>query len=234
MNPLPRLAILLLTYNRTAMALRTIQSTIANLIYPRELISFYVADDGSDVKHVASIISLIQMNDMGLIGYHNEKLRHPGQEDTYNAGLGWNKGLGLCHQYSDFVLVLEDDWELDEPLDLVPYIQLLQAQEEIGICTFRILSTGADVHTVGHDGKVYLRYDRTTQYAYSGNPHIRHARYTKFYGWYREDCSPGEIELKQDDQYRLATDKDAPQIWRPLDISIWGAWKHIGSEKTWK
>jgi hypothetical protein len=41
-------------------------------------------------------------------------MRHPGQEDTHNAGMGWNKCLGICHQWSDYVLWLEDDWHLDE------------------------------------------------------------------------------------------------------------------------
>lgn len=229
---LPNIAILLLTYKRTEMALRTVETTIQNLHYPKELLSFYVADDGSDVKHVAAINSKIQMSGMNLLGYHNERLRYPGQEDTHNAGIGYNKGLGICHQHTDFVLVLEDDWELDERLDLERYVKVMQEREEIGIMTFRILSTGADVHTVGHNGEIFLRYDRTTQYAYSGNPHIRHARYTKAYGWFAEDRNPGLMELHQDDQYRLA---DAgPEIWRPLAISQWGAWKHVGSEKTWK
>jgi len=43
---------------------------------------------------------------------------------------------------------------------------------------------------------------------------------------------PGLMELHQDDQYRLAVG-NAPEIWRPLDISVWGAWKHIGTDKSW-
>lgn len=229
---LPKVAILLLTYKRTQMALRTIESTCANLDYPKELLSFYVADDGSPTEHFGAVLGRIKSCGISLLGYHNERMRQPGHENTHFAGPGWNKGLGICHQNTDFVLVLEDDWNLDDYLSLRPYIEMLQEREDVGMCSFRILSTGADLHTVGHAGHVYLQYDRTTQYAYSGNPHLRHARYTTKYGWYREDCNPGEIELKQDDQYRLAM--EGPLIWRPADISIWGSWKHIGSEKSWE
>lgn len=232
MSDLPNIAILLLTYNRTEMALRTVKSTIENLEYPQENLAFYVADDGSAVWHPESILSAVGMSGIRIIGSHSERIRKHGEHDTHFAGAGWNKGLGLCHQYSDFVLVLEDDWDLDEPLNLVPYVKLLQEREDVGAVTFRILSTGADVHTVGHNGEIFLRYDRTTQYAYSGNPHLRHARYTTKYGWFAEDRNPGLIELHQDDQYRLAT--EGPEIWRPVGISQWGAWKHIGNIKTWE
>lgn len=238
----PKLAILLLTYKRTDMALLTIRSTIQNLQYPKELISWYVADDGSPKEHMECVLGAL--DGQNVIGYHNERLRHEGQQDTHNSGLGWNKGLGICHQLTDYVLVLEDDWNLDEPLETIPYMQLLRDNENVGICSFRILTTGADIHTVGYAGNMYFRYDRTTQYAYSGNPHIRHARYTKHYGWFAEDRNPGLIELKADDDYRFKADGDGklsprkndegPQIWRPVGISQWGSWKHVGSIKTWK
>lgn len=233
MSEMPNIAILFLTYRRTDRALRTIKSTFENMIYPKEKIGIYIADDGSDTKHAESVFSEVEKYNVRIIGSHNERMRRPGQENTHNSGIGWNKGLGICHQYSDFVLVEEDDWELDEPLDLVPYVKLLQDNEQVGICSFRILSEGADVHTIGYGGRMYLKYHRNTQYAYSGNPYLRHARYTKHYGWFAEDRNPGLIELHQDDQYRLAVG-DAPEIWRPADISVWGAFKHIGQEKTWE
>jgi hypothetical protein len=232
MTDLPKLAILLLTYKRTDMAIRTIQSTVENLKYPKELIGWYVADDGSHAEHFSAVMEELEIGmDAKIIGYHSQRIRTAGQENTHHAGPGWNKGLGICHQYSDYVLVLEDDWELDEPLDLEHYIRVME-ETEIGLMSFRILSVGADVHTVGHRGEIFLRYDKTTQCAYSGNPHVRHARFTKAYGWYVDDKNPGEIELKMDDSYRLAT--EGPEIWRPVGINQWGSWKHIGSEPTWR
>jgi len=235
MPDLPALPILLLTYKRTTEALTTLESLFNHLKYPPDLLRFYIADDGSPRQHLETIQNFILSRTTNLIGWHNEKF----SAVPYACGIGWNKGLGLCYQASDFVLVLEDDWRMDADLDMVPYIRLLQEREDVGIVSFRILSIGADVHTVGHDGRIYLDYQRTTQYAYSGNPHIRHARYTKYYGWYAEDRSPGEVELHQDDQYRyregdLRNHNDGPHIWREANLDPWGAWHHTGTEKTWR
>lgn len=244
MNDLPRVSIGVVTYERTEMALITLRSTLQNLQYPKENIGWYIADDGSRPEHMQAIMELLVLEGCQIIGHHSERLRHIGQEGTHHAGIGWNRCLGLCHQWSDYVLWLEDDWDLNEPLELEPYVRLLRDREDIGICTFRILTTGADIHTEGHDGQMYFRYDRTTQYAFSGNPYLRHARYTRKYGTFAEDRNPGLMELHQDDMYRFRDggegklvprekDEDSPWIWRPVQISQWGAWKHIGSEKTW-
>lgn len=226
---MPSLAILLLTYKRTYEALQTVFSTCEHLKNTPEQVRWYVADDGSDPEHHNAILQALEKNGQILIGEHNERFREDG---SYNCGKGWNKGLGICHQYSDFVLCLEDDWQMEGDLDIAPYLRLLEQNEQVGIVTFRILSTGADVHTMGDNGQIYLKYLRTTQYAYSGNPLLRHARYTKYYGWFAEDRSPGLIELHQDDMYRLDV-HNGPEIWRPATLDPWGGWHHIGKEKTW-
>lgn len=226
MSNLPDLAICLFTFKRTAEALTTIQSTLENLKYTGKIV-WYVADDGSPKEHHSAILDAL--SGQHLIGEHNDRFR---EDASYNCGKGWNKGVGICYQRTDFVLTLEDDWKMEAELDVDPYVWLLQDRDDVGIVSFRILSVGADVHTVGHNGEVFLQYQRTTQYAYSGNPLIRHARYQKYYGGYAEDRNPGLIELNQDDLYRLDV-KDGPEIWRPATLDQWGAWHHTGSEKTW-
>lgn len=230
MNPMPPLAICLLTYKRTQEAIRTVESTCTHLKYPRELIRWYVADDGSPEEHHAAVLETLEKYGMVLTGEHNDRFRDDG---TYACGRGWNKGLGICHQYSDYVLWLEDDWVMEADLDMTRYVKLLDEQPQVGIVTFRILSIGADVHTVGYNGEVFLRYGRTTQYAYSGNPLLRHARYVKHYGWFAEDRNPGLVELHQDDLYRLDV-QNGPEIWRAAGLDPWGGWHHIGTEKTWE
>lgn len=231
----PRLAIALVTYKRLEQALRTIESTCANLKYPTEKIKWIIGDDGSDGEYVEKLVEVIQKKNM-IYKYASERMRNEGEEDTYYCGRMWNWALGNAHQYSDYVLWLEDDWILDEPLDLTRYVKLLDQNPNVGAISFRILSIETDVRTKGYDGKMYVEYLRSSQYAYSGNPILRHARFVEYYGWFHEQRDPGNIELDMDDKYR-ADAKGAgigPTIWRPLDISPWGAWKHIGKEKTWK
>lgn len=230
-NNQPRVAICLLTYKRTAEALQTILSTCAHLVYPRELLGWYMGDDGSDEGHHAALLNAIAENGMTLIGEHNERFR---EGTSYNCGKGWNKALGIAHQWTDYVLWLEDDWVMEADLDLARYVELLGEREDVGMVTFRILSTGANVQTVGWRGEIFMKYlKHTTQYAYSGNPLLRHARYTKHYGWFAEDRSPGLIELHQDDLYRFDA-LDGPDIWRPAMLDQWGGWHHIGTQKTWE
>lgn len=233
MTDLPKLSIGLVTCKRLDVALRTIDSTVRNLNYPTHLVSWFVGDDGSPKEEFETVLTTFRSLNQAVQYAHNERMRNPGEEETFFAGKGWNKTLGLAHQNSDFVLWLEDDWELDQPLDLVPYARLLQENEEVGMVSFRILSVGNEVKTVGHDGLHYLEYMRTTQYSYSGNPQLRHARYTKHYGVFAEDVNPGGMELNQDDKYRLDVN-NGPKIWRPAAIDPWGAWKHIGQEKSWR
>lgn len=233
MTDLPKLSIGLVTCKRLDVAMRTIHSTCANLGYPKELISWVIGDDGSPKEDFGRMVKFLESHQATIIYGHNERMRNPGQEDTYFAGKGWNKTLGMAHQNSDFILWLEDDWELEQPFDLVPYVKLLQEREDVGLVSFRILSVGNDVHTVGHDGIHYLKYQRTSQYSYSGNPHLRHARFVQHYGWFAENVNPGGIELAQDDKYRLDVN-NGPWIWRPVAIDPWGAWHHTGSEKSWE
>jgi hypothetical protein len=225
-------AIGLVTYKRLEEALRTIESTCMNLIYPKELIKWFISDDGSGEEYVNELTKKL---DEWRFGYwlRSGRIRKEGHEESYFCGKGWNMALGNAHQYSDFVLWLEDDWILDEPLNLSLYVKLLQKREDVGAVSFRILSIETDVRTKGFDGRMYVQYLRTSQYAYSGNPILRHGRFVKHYGWFDEETNPGGIELAYDDKYRL-DEKDGPTIWRPLDISPWGAWKHVGEFKTWK
>ena len=228
MDNLPTLAITLVTCERTELALRTIRGIRENLVYPNEKIKWFVGDDGSGKAHSMALIGEIAKLGMILADYHNEKFV-PG---TYFAGKTWNRAMGMAHQESDYVLWIEDDWELRHPLFIEPYVQLLSEREDIGMVRLGHLAVGSKVEIVGHNGIHYLNYIRGTQYAYSGNPYIRHARFTKALGTFAEDKNPGDIELDYD--ARFQANLEAPAIWRPADIPGWGWFGHIGAEVTWR
>ena len=227
MDNFPILSIVLLTCERTELALRTIRGIKQNLIYPEKLIKWFVGDDGSSYAHSNALIQEIVSLGMTLADYHNEKFM-PG---THFAGKTWNRALGLAHQASDYVLLLEDDWELMRPIIVEPYIQLLSEREDVGMVRVSHLAVGSKVEIVGHNGIHYLNYLRGTSYAYVGNPSIRHGRFTKALGFFAEDKSPGEIELDYD--ARFQENLEAPAIWRPADIPAWGIFGHTGTQKTW-
>lgn len=216
----PNLSILLMTYKRTEEAMATIRGIAEYLDYP--LRSWYIADDGSEPEHMDKLLDLLIEKNEKVIGYHNERF-------SPKTGIGWNKGLGICYQNSDYVLVMEDDWVLDVKFNISPFIEMLSQREDVGMIRLGGLAVGNTVEIVGHNGHHYLKYHRTEQYAFSGNPHIRHARFVKAYGWYSsEKLNPGELELDMDGRFRAMS---GPDIWRPADIPGWGYFRHIGAAR---
>lgn len=93
------------------------------------------------------------------------------------------------------------------------------------------LAVGNTVEIVGYNGVHYLNYLRGRQYCYSGNPHLRHRRFSEAYGMFAEDRNPGDIELAMDASFQAKT--DGPMIWRPADIPGWGIIGHMGTDKSW-
>lgn len=227
MTDLPNLAIVLVTYKRTSLAVETVRSLSMNLGYPKELRQWYVADDGSPAEHVRAITDELELHKEKLYGFHNEKFG-----TGYNAGAGWNRGLLAGHMISPIVLFMEDDWRLKREFDIVPFVKLLEEREDIGLVRLGHLAVGNIVEINGYAGVHYFEYMRGRQYCYAGNPHLRHRRFSEAYGMFAEDLNPGEMELAVDAAFQA--DPDGPKIWRPADIPGWGIFDHIGTEKTWE
>ena len=224
--PAPQLCIVLITYRRTDMAVRTINGIAEKLDYPKELLSFYVADDGSPQEHMQAIFKAISDSGIKLAGYHNEKMQ-PG----CLCGIGWNAAIRKAHQVSDYIMLLEDDWVLKNTLDIRPYIWALKENERVGIIRLSNLTTDNVLQVTTHHGTHYLQYLRQARFCYSGNPHIRHIRFTQYYGFFDTDKSPGDIEVYYDGKFRYM--KGGPEIWRPADLPAWGPFSHIGDVRTW-
>jgi len=226
MDEYPNLSVILVTYKRTDLAKRTIEGLSKYLAYPKDKIYFYVADDGSPEEHVHRLRDTILRYDFRLHGSHNEKFM-PG---TTFPGKGWNLALRTMASVSPFTLFMEDDWELRQPLAISPYLRLLNDNQGVGMIRLGGLAVGNDVKVVGYSGIHYLEYLRSSQYCYSGNPHIRHQRFTDTLGPFNENVNPGDLELDYDGKFRA--NRDAPAILRPADLPAWGVFGHIGTERT--
>lgn len=228
--PAPKIAICLLTWKRTEMAVRTVIGLCEFLDYPKELRCWYVADDGSQAGHLKEIFRELENHQEEVIGYHSDRFR---SGRTPNCGKGWNMAMTRAHQYTDYILWMEDDWELREKFDLRPYVRLLVEKQDVGLIRFGTVGKGNNVYTCGHNGIHYIDYLRSTHYAYSGNPSISHKRFWDAYGKFPIDRNPGEMELHIDWSFRVGVGR-GPSIWRPLNISPWGSFHHIGQERTFE
>jgi len=221
--PAPKLCIVLITYLRTDMAVRTINGIAEKLDYPKELLSWYIADDGSPKAHMDAIFKAVADGGMQLSGYHNEKFPY--------CGIGWNYALRKAHAVSEYIMLLEDDWVLKNILDIRPFIWVLKENEKVGIIRLSNLTTDNVLQVVTHRGTHYFQYLRQARFCYSGNPHIRHVRFSEYYGFFDTNKSPGDIEVYYDGKFRWM--KDGPNIWRPAELPAWGPFSHIGKERTW-
>lgn len=221
----PNITILLLVYlrddNRLGYATKTIQGLRQNLIYDGKL-AWYIADGFGDRQRVSQLFNCLE--NQRIVGWHSERM---------TPGANWNRGLVECYKRSDYILVMEDDWLLPEPFDITPYVKLLQEKENVCMVRFGTLTLGMICHVKGHDGRHYLEMDHGPQYAFSGNPHLRHRRLNEAIGLYNEriEPSPGDVEIDFDYRFRQQNEL---KIWRPASISGWGLFQHIGAVQSYE
>lgn len=207
--------ILFLTYARTDYAVATVKAAKRFLAYDGGL-HWFIVDDGSHQAHIDAVTR-------HLPNY---------QVYTHRAGYGANVNVTwpMTQQTGPITLWLEDDFELTKPLDITPYVKLLMGREDVGAVRLGYLPVGLDLHSVGYDGRMYLKVEKSQQYCFSGNPHLKHERFME-YGPYPESLNPGETEIAYDHQVRS---KDGPAIWWPLAIGDAPYFGHIGQVKSYE
>jgi hypothetical protein len=212
------ITIILQTFKRTDVALRTIVAARQYLHYPD--LYWYVADDGSPKEHVEAVLEAAGY----LAGYHSERRGYGA-----NANAAWD----AADKIGALVLFLEDDWELTAPLDLYPYAVLLMEREDIGMARLGYLNPGIRGECVAHNGALYWKLDREPaehwQLAFTGHPSLRHRRYRQAYGDYPTGLGPGDTELAYAYQYRVGS---GPAIVWPAAYPPNGLFSHIGTVKT--
>jgi len=216
----PKVVILLLTKGRVPYTLRVIHTIEANLKYDNY--SYYVADGGSSDADMFEVLDLIV--DYGAdVKYHHKNL---------TAGANWNRGIkSIYNSDADIYLRMENDFELGEPLDILPYVRVLEDKLlDIGCVRLGLLPIRLDIQTHGFEGRIYQEILKMRQYTWSGNPCLVHKRFHKDYGYFSEkQISPGDAELSLDHKVRS---NNGSRVWRPNELGDYGPFKHIGMEQS--
>ena len=210
--------IILQTYKRTDVALRTIAAAREHLHY--DDLRWYVADDGSDDRHLDAVLTAASP----LAGLHSERRGYGG-----NANAAWK----AADDIGALTFWLEDDWELRTPLDLYPYAALLMEREDIGMVRLGYLNPGIQGRTIAHGSWLYWALDHTPiedhQCVFTGHRSLRHRRYRDAYSEYPIGLTPGETELMYAYHYRIGA---GPAIVWPVEYPQYGLFHHIGLIKT--
>ena len=216
------ITIILLTWQRTDVALRTIAAARQYLRYGGDL-RWYVADDGSRAEHYQAVLDAVGDD---IWGHHTARRGYGA-----NANAAWR----AADQRSRLTLWLEDDWELTRPLDLYPYAALLMETHEVGMVRLGNLNLDIRGRTWAHGGQVYWKLDKEPHIegtpVFTGHPSLRHRRYRDAYGDYPEGLGPGDTELAYAWQFRVGS-QDAPAIVWPAEYPPQGFFGHIGEIKT--
>jgi hypothetical protein len=223
MSAYPPIVVIFLTYARTDYALRTLRAATDLLAYPNLL--WYVADDGSSREHIEAVRATLAAATGKVVGEHSERLGY---------GASANRAWHVAHDHADITLWLEDDWVLSRIFNPSYYAQTLLRHDFIGMIRLAHLPVSLRCETMGFysggHGAVYLKMDRSTPYAFSGNPALRHRRAREAWGAYPEGLAPGDTEVAYDGQIR---ERGGPCILWPVDIGENGLFGHIGEIKSY-
>ncbi len=220
----PPVIIMVITFRRLRLAIETIKSIKANLIYPN--IGFHIADDGSTTNENPSYVQCL-VNEIGSEYSINVT-------DAKRGGVGKNMNLGVhaVLDRADLWLHLEDDWVLRGPLDLLPAVQLLMEDTSVGMVRLGRLSAGLEGETFSCANKLWWRLKKNSDtYVFSGNAALRHRRFHSHYGPYKEGLMPGQTELSYCNQFNSKTGPDI--VW-PAWLTPEETFQHIGDSHSFK
>lgn len=218
MDDYPPIYVLLTTYKRTEIALKTIQGVIQNFQWPN--LGWVIVDDGSGGSHLGTLANELGGN-YTLFTYDSQRR---------GVGHGMNWGLHKIWEIgADLALVLEDDWLCEKPFDPGPSVRLLMNHDDIGMVRYGYLSAGLSGEIISAENRLWWKFYQTQYtYTYAGHANLRHRRLHEVVGYYSEGLTPSLGELDYCSKYNN-TNK-APSIVWPLDYNHIGPFVHIGGE----
>lgn len=214
---------MLLTYGRLNYALTTLDSVLRNARYAGDL-GVHIASDGDDDTYLDALKSLCAP--VGI---------EPTTTNSQRSGYGANYNLAtqLVHAHADYVLPLEDDWELTRELDLNVYVDALS---ELGAGCIRMGYIGFTQPLRGEFqfavGRQWLRLDPASPepHVFAGHPRLETVGFQRSVGPWPEGLEPGQTE------FAVAHIAEARQgvVWPVQEINTRGdMFVHIGAERSW-
>lgn len=215
-------AVVLLTYNRKEYAIRTLKSLMKNLKYSGKL-HVHIADDGSPDGY---------LDDLRKIA----KASFTGTTNSERKGYGCNYNLAtqIVHQWADYVMPIEDDWELTKPLDLDELVNALKSDDRFGCIRLGYIGWTQELRGtfVGINGRIYLALDPDSPepHVFAGHPRLETVQWQRNVGPWPEGELPGQTE------FDVAHTRNARVgvLW-PADIvhPSGDLFVHIGTERSY-
>jgi hypothetical protein len=133
-----------------------------------------------------------------------------------NVGANMNAALKMGSG-CDFVILLQDDWVMVEPVDFSVYADFLQQNSAFAMVRFswaeipdgdersHWIVKGPDVTWKGPDGAPPIRWlDPRSTYFYGDQPHMRRGTFERELGLFKEGGDLGEPEVELNGRLKLA------------------------------
>jgi len=217
---MPNVAICFLTYKRTHYAVPALISVLENLhsAYP---IFLHIADNNSPPEHVETLLNIARK--YPLQGVSVSVAKGGGYGNNYNVA------TQSVHAYADYIIPLEDDWKLVQPLDVDTFV--FDLQERSGCIRLGNIGLVGRIYAelININERLYWRLDPKSpdQYIFSGNPRIETVGWERMVGPWPTGLTAGETEIAVGTRMSARTNVLWPFGLKPSEYFV-----HMGTEKT--
>lgn len=221
-RPSAKLCILFLTYNRMQYADQCLRAVIKNVRWDGDL-HIHIADDGSPADYRDALHKIAG-------GY--SKVCSAGVSNSERRGYGANYNLSTqhIHDWSDYVLVVEDDWRLDRSLDCTKLV-LGFGDGRIGCIRLGYLGStqrlSAELIRVGGRAYWLLDPDSPEPHVWAGHPRLETVAWQREQGCWPEGLDPNMTEFVAARWFRRGV---AWPTWLDVDGDTY--FTHIGTERA--
>lgn len=219
-----KLCVLFLTFNRMQYADPCLRSLLDGIGWDGEL-HVHIADDGSPSGYVDHLRSIAG-------GYSEIHSVGSSNSDRRGYGANYNLATQSVHAFADYVLVVEDDWELQRNFSVRSLTDALDVSSQ-GIGCIRLGYLGftqplfGDVVRVA--GGVYLKLDpRSAEpHVFTGHPRLETVDWQRQQGSWPEGIDPNLTEFEV--AYTVRSGIAWP-MW--LDPDGGSLFSHVGTDRA--
>jgi len=243
-----RLAVVLLTAHRVGYAVTTAFTTARNLRHDGP-VHWHIADDGDDEGYIEDVKRGIREG-----AERNVPITVTNAEGR-GYGASFNLASQVVHQVADYVLPLEDDWELLRELDTSTIMRMLACgghqdrrgwqwavppPDDFYAQSVRLGYLGyqwpIDAHLFKTDESLWMALDPASrdQNVAAGHPRIETVAYQRAVGPWDEGLNPGATELGWVQRPAARQGVVWPLTLVSLANSVTGdLFAHIGTERSY-
>ena len=186
------------THNRTATALATIESLVKHLKYPR--LKWCLCDDRSEPGHVAKL-----MDKFAELGVEDVKVCRT-TEEHWGLGASLNNGLKAAFDLAPVVFTTEDDWMLEQDLDLTEWVTFLNTHVEAAVVRLGMLNLKTGNARLEKETKTLSRvtWPKNHQFGWliTNQVALRHRRLYDALGLYMENVHSDVAEQEFNMRHR--------------------------------